>query len=257
VLRLHEELTEAIALGHDLGHTPFGHAGERVLDSLVPGGFNHYEQSLRVVDVLEGEGRGGLNLSWEVRNGIAKHSKGKHGLPVGSPPEHRSATVEGQIARVADIIAYVNHDIDDAVRAGILKPEDLPAGPVAIVGESSSQRIGRMVTDVVSQTLAVDVREIRMSDDVLAALLALRDFLFAAVYENEIATAEFKKASGILGGLWEKVRERPQEFLDAATIETEGLDVAAKDFVAGMTDRYAVRLFEQLFIPKPWIEYRT
>src|SRR5512134_3677105 len=105
VLRLHEELTESIALGHDLGHTPFGHAGERVLDTLVPGGFNHYEQSLRVVDVLEGEGRAGLNLSWEVRNGIAKHSKGKHGLPVGSPPEHRSATVEGQIARVADIIA--------------------------------------------------------------------------------------------------------------------------------------------------------
>src|SRR5829696_3460104 len=131
VLRLHEELTEAIALAHDLGHTPFGHAGERVLDALVPGGFNHYEQSLRVVDVLEGEG--GLNLSWEVRNGIAKHSKGKHGLPVGSPPEHRSATVEGQIARVADIIAYVNHDIDDAVRAGILRPEDLPPGPVAIL----------------------------------------------------------------------------------------------------------------------------
>src|SRR5687767_14424040 len=124
VLRLHEELTEAIALGHDLGHTPFGHAGERVLDALVPGGFNHYEQSLRVVDVLEGEGRAGLNLSWEVRNGIAKHSKGKHGLPVGSPPEHRSATVEGQVARVADIIAYVNHDIDDAVRAGVLRPAD-------------------------------------------------------------------------------------------------------------------------------------
>ena len=179
VLRLHEELTEAIALGHDLGHTPFGHAGERVLDSLVPGGFNHYEQSLRVVDVLEGDGRGGLNLTWEVRNGIAKHSKGKHGLPVGSPPEHRSATVEGQIARVADIIAYVNHDIDDAVRAGVLRPEDLPAGPVAILGQSSSQRIGRMVTDVVVQTLAVDVSEIRMSDDVLGAMLALRDFLFA------------------------------------------------------------------------------
>ena len=257
VLRLHEELTEAIALGHDLGHTPFGHAGERVLDSLVPGGFNHYEQSLRVVDVLEGDGRGGLNLSWEVRNGIAKHSKGKHGLPVGSPPEHRSATVEGQIARVADIIAYVNHDIDDAVRAGVLRPEDLPAGPVAILGQSSSQRIGRMVTDVVVQTLAVDVGEIRMSDDVLAAMLALRDFLFSAVYENDVATAEFKKASGILGGLWEKVRERPAAFLDTATIEAEGLDAATRDFVAGMTDRYAVRLFEKLFIPAPWVEHRA
>ena len=257
VLRLHEELTEAIALGHDLGHTPFGHAGERVLDGLVPGGFNHYEQSLRVVDVLEGDGRDGLNLSWEVRNGIAKHSKGKHGLPVGSPPEHRSATIEGQIARVADIIAYVNHDIDDAVRAGILTPADLPAGPVAILGETSSQRIGRMVTDVVVRTLDGGVAEIRMSDDVLGAMLALRDFLFTAVYENDVATAEFRKAAGILGGLWEKIRERPAEFLDTATIEAEGLDAAARDFVAGMTDRYAVRLFERLFIPAPWVEHRA
>ena len=252
-----EDLVEAICLAHDLGHTPFGHAGENVIDRLMPGGFNHYEQSLRVVDVLEGDGRSGLNLSWEVRNGIAKHSKGKHGLPVGSPPEHRSATVEGQIARVADIIAYVNHDIDDAVRAGVLRPEDLPAGPVAILGQSSSQRIGRMVTDVVVQTLAVDVSEIRMSDDVLGAMLALRDFLFSAVYENDVATAEFRKASGILGGLWEKVRERPEAFLDTATIEAEGLDAATRDFVAGMTDRYAVRLFEKLFIPAPWVEHRA
>jgi dGTPase len=256
VLRLQEELTEAIALGHDLGHTPFGHAGERVLDTLVPGGFNHYEQSLRVVDVLEGDGRTGLNLTWEVRNGIAKHSKGKHGLPVGAPPELRSATIEGQIARVADIIAYVNHDIDDAVRAGLLTEASLPAGPVAILGGSSSQRIGRLVTDVVTQTLAGGVTEIRMSDDVLQAMLDLRDFLFAAVYENDVATAEFRKAAGILGGLWEKVRERPAEFLDTATIEAEGLDAATRDFVAGMTDRYAVRLFERLFIPTPWVEHR-
>ncbi len=135
VLRLHEELTEAVALGHDLGHPPFGHAGERVIDKLAPGGFSHYEQSLRIVDVLE-NGRQGLNLTWEVRDGIARHSKGKHGLPVGAPPEHRASTVEGQIARVADIIAYVNHDIDDAVRAGILAEEDLPArgGPGARAG---------------------------------------------------------------------------------------------------------------------------
>src|ERR687889_106972 len=122
VLQLHEELTEAIALGHDLGHTPFGHAGERVLDELIPGGFNHYEQSLRIVDVLEHD-RQGLNLTWEVRDGIARHSKGKNGLPVGAPREHRAATIEGQIARVADIIAYVNHDFDDAVRAGLLSRE--------------------------------------------------------------------------------------------------------------------------------------
>src|SRR5688500_16472329 len=126
VLRLNEELTEAIALGHDLGHPPFGHAGERVIDGLVPGGFSHHEQSLRIVDVLENN-RQGLNLSWEVRDGIARHSKGKHGLPVGAPPEHRASTIEGQIARVADIIAYVNHDIDDAVRANVLDTNDLPA----------------------------------------------------------------------------------------------------------------------------------
>src|SRR5690348_8241328 len=148
VLRLHEELTEAIALGHDLGHPPFGHAGERVIDALVPGGFSHYEQSLRIVDVLE-NGRQGLNLTWEVRDGIARHSKGKHGLPVGASPEHRASTIEGQIARVADIIAYVNHDIDDAVRAGILDTNDLPASAVEVLGTSSSQRINTMVTDVV------------------------------------------------------------------------------------------------------------
>src|SRR6201988_1353991 len=129
VLRLHEELTEAIALGHDLGHTPFGHAGERIIDSLMPGGFNHYEQSLRVVDVLENEGRG-LNLTWEVRDGIAKHSKGKSDAPVGMPAAVRASTIEGQIMRVADLIAYVNHDIDDATRAGLLRPEDLPPEPV-------------------------------------------------------------------------------------------------------------------------------
>jgi dGTPase len=253
VLRLQEELTEAIALGHDLGHTPFGHAGERVLNELVPNGFNHYEQSLRIVDVLEGNGQG-LNLTWEVRNGIAKHSKGKHGLPVGSAPEHRSATLEGQIARVADIVAYVNHDIDDAVRAGILRPEDLPAGPAHVLGETSSQRIGTMVTDVVARTLEAGLTEVRMSDEVLGATLALRDFLFRAVYENEVATAEFRKAAGILGGLWEKVRERPHEFLDRGIVATEGVEAAARDFLAGMTDRYAVRLYEDLFIPTPWVE---
>jgi dGTPase len=251
VLRLHEELTEAIALGHDLGHTPFGHAGERVIDGLMPGGFNHYEQSLRIVDVLENDGRG-LNLTWEVRDGIAKHSKGKSGAPVGMPPALRSATVEGQIMRVADLIAYVNHDIDDATRAGLLRPEDLPREPIQILGASSSARIATLVKDVVTETLADGLAEIRMSDAVLGAVLALRSFLFDAVYENTLATAEFKKASGILSGLWDKVRERPHEFLDRRTVEQEGLDVAARDFLAGMTDRYAVRLFEQLFIPKPW-----
>lgn len=252
VLRLQEELTEAIALGHDLGHTPFGHAGERVLDALVPGGFRHYEQSLRIVDVLENDGQG-LNLTWEVRDGIGRHSKGKNGSPVGLPPEKRSATLEGQILRVADLIAYVNHDIDDAVRAGVLRSEDLPPEPVRVLGATSSARIARMVKDVVSQTQAVGLAEISMSGEVLEATLAMRAFLFAHVYEDEAATAEFKKATGILGGLWERIRERPEGLLDRRIIDAEGIDVAAKDFLAGMTDRFAVSLYENLFIPKPWV----
>jgi dGTPase len=255
VLRLNEELTEAISLGHDLGHTPFGHAGERVLNDLIPGGFNHYDQSLRIVDVLENDGQG-LNLTWEVRDGIARHSKGKSGMPVGADPQHRASTIEGQITRVADIIAYVNHDIDDAVRAGILEESRLPKERVEVLGRSSSERIGRMVTDVVMQTLDGGLTEIRMSEGMLQATIGLRSFLFDAVYENELATAEFKKASGILGGLWERVRENPGEFLDRRTVDAEGLDAAARDFVAGMTDRYAVSLYEQLFIPSPWVSLR-
>ena len=177
-------------------------------------------------------------------------------MPVGADPEHRASTIEGQVARVADIIAYVNHDIDDAVRAGLLRDEDLPKERVTVLGKSSSERIGRMVTDVVHQTIDGGMTEIRMSDAILDATVGLRSFLFEAVYENEVATAEFKKAGGILGGLWEKIRERPAEFLDPRTIDKDGLDVAAKDFLAGMTDRYAVNLYEQLFVPKPWVSIR-
>ena len=252
VLRLHEELTEAIALGHDLGHTPFGHAGERVLDSLVPGGFRHYEQSLRIIDLLENDG-GGLNLTWEVRDGIGRHSKGKKGSPVGIDPDKRAATLEGQIMRVADLIAYVNHDIDDAIRAGVLREEDLPADAVAALGTTSSARIATMVKDVVRETQAGDLTDVRMSDRILDATLQMRAFLFEAVYENAAATAEFGKATGILGGLWDRVRQRPDEFLERRIVDSEGVDAAARDFLAGMTDRYAVNLFEQLFIPKPWI----
>ena len=171
VLRLHEELTESIALGHDLGHTPFGHAGERVLDSLVPGGFRHYEQSLRIVDVLENDGRG-LNLTWEVRDGIGRHSKGKEGSPVGLDPSKRAATLEGQIMRVADLIAYVNHDIDDAVRAGVLNETRPAAGRGRrsrrdLVGPDRPDGQGRRHRDAG----AVASSEIRMSDAVLDATL--------------------------------------------------------------------------------------
>jgi dGTPase len=174
-------------------------------------------------------------------------------MPVGADAEHRASTIEGQVARVADIIAYVNHDIDDAVRAGILKESDLPEDRVTVLGANSSERIGRMVTDVVVETLEGGMTEIRMSERILEATVGLRSFLFEAVYENELATSEFRKARGILGGIWEKVREQPAGFVDIRTVEEEGLDAALRDFVAGMTDRYAVALYEQLFIPKPWV----
>jgi dGTPase len=147
----------------------------------------------------------------------------------------------------------VNHDIDDSVRAGLLKESDLPAAFTTVLGHSSSERIGTMVADVVYETLKGDLSEIRMGAEVLEATLGLREFLFGAVYENEIATQEFKKAHGILGGLWEKVGERPETYLDAATVQKEGLDAARRDFIAGMTDRYAVALFEELYIPRPWL----
>jgi dGTPase len=155
--------------------------------------------------------------------------------------------------RVADLIAYVNHDIDDAVRAGLLREGSLPREPVAVLGPTSSARIARMVKDVVVESQKVGLREISMSDEVLEATLAMRAFLFDAVYENDTATTEFKKATGILGGLWEKVREHPDEFLEPHILETGGLDVAARDFLAGMTDRFAVSIYERLFIPKPWV----
>src|SRR5690606_11840594 len=180
------------------------------------------------------------------------HSKGKHGLPVGAPAAGGARTGEVQIARGADIIAYVNHDIDDAVRAGVLDVADLPERSGRLLGRSSSERINTMVTDVVLRTLEVDLNEVRMSDGVLEATLELRDFLFGAVYENPRATAEFEKAEGILGGIWEKLHAHPEPYLDAATIETEGIDTAVKDFVAGMTDRYAVALFQELFVPRSW-----
>jgi dGTPase len=252
-LALNEDLTEAIALGHDLGHTPFGHQGERVLAGLVPGGFEHYEQSLRIVDALERDGAG-LNLTWEVRDGIVRHSKGKRGSPIGPDVPARASTLEGQIARVADLIAYVNHDIDDAVRAGVLAEADLPAGPLAVLGAGHSARIGRMVKDVVLETRAAGLLDIAMTRPVLDAMLDLRAYLFATVYENELSTVEFKKAAGILGGLWEKVHDAPDRFLDARTLRSEGVDAAARDFLAGMTDRYAVALYEHLFIPKPWVD---
>ena len=174
---------------------------------------------------------------------------------MGAAPERRAATLEGQVARVADIIAYVNHDIDDAMRAGILQATSLPAEAVEVLGGSSSERIGRMVTDVVEQSVRrPEAPEIGMSGEVLEATLTLREFLFAAVYENDAATAEFGKVAGILESLWSRVRSEPARFLDRATLERAGLDVASRDFLAGMTDRFAIGLFEELFVPRSWGE---
>ena len=197
VLRLHEELTEAIALGHDLGHTPFGHAGERVIDALMPGGFNHYEQSLRIVDVLENDGAGAEPHVGGARRHRQALERASRGAPVGMPPELRSSTIEGQIMRVADLIAYVNHDIDDATRAGLLtRRGSADATSSRVLGSYSSVRIGTLVKDVVTETLAGGLTEIRMSDDVLEAVLGAARFLFEAVYENTIATAGVQEGVG-------------------------------------------------------------
>ena len=253
MLRLHEELTEAIALGHDLGHTPFGHAGERVIDELVPGGFNHYEQSLRIVDVLEND-RQGLNLTWEVRDGIARHSKGKSGLPVGAAARS-IARARSKGRSPASPTSSPTSTTTSTTRCapGCCSEDDLPArrGRASSAEPPPSASAG-MVTDVVKRTLAGGLTEVRMSEDVLDATLALRSFLFEAVYENEVATAEFKKAAGILGGLWEKVRERPDEFLDPRTIEAEGLDARGPGLPRRDDRPVRGELFEQLFIPKPW-----
>ena len=252
-LHLNEDLTEAISLGHDLGHTPFGHAGEDTLNSVLPGGFNHSEQSLRVVDLLEKEGRG-LNLTYEVRDGILKHSKGR-GEILPQDAEERAFTLEGQVVRVADIIAYINHDIDDAIRAGVISLEDIPRGCLGRLGETHSKRINTMVNDIVSETRRLDKGELSITQDVLAAILDLREFLWERVYENETVRKDFNKAGKILRELYDYFMDRPDRFL--RFIERESLydspERCVGDFLAGMTDRYAFHLYEELFLPLPWM----
>ncbi len=250
-LRLNEDLTEAVALAHDLGHTPFGHAGEQVLDRLVEEGFNHYDQSLRVVDRLENDGRG-LNLSYEVRDGIIKHSKGKSGAIVRCAPAERALTLEADLVRLSDIVAYVTHDIDDAQRAGILAARDLPRDLLGLLGETSSRRIDTMVKDVIRTTLACDLDHVAMSPEILAALERLREFLFERVYFNPLSKAEFTKAEKILGDLYQAAAREPAAFLSPHRFPGEPIERQIIDFIAGMTDRYAISLYERLFIPRPW-----
>jgi dGTPase len=245
-LRLNEDLTEAIALGHDLGHTPFGHSGEATLDKLLPGGFSHYEQSLRVVDKLEYEGKG-LNLSFEVRDGIIKHSKGR-GEILRARKADLPATLEGQLVRVSDVIAYVNHDIDDATRAGMIKDADIPAHLIKYLGRYHAQRIDRMVEDVLIESLRLDLDRIAMSKDMTAAVYELRDFLYAAVYMSDFARKEFEKARKLLTDLYRYALENPTDYIKDYP-KGDSLEKRAGDFIAGMSDRYAIALYEELFFP--------
>jgi dGTPase len=245
-LRLNEVLTEAVGLGHDLGHSAFGHAGEAALNKLVKGGFDHYRQSVRVVEVLENDGRG-LNLTIEVRDGILKHSKGEKGELLRSRPKSRALTLEGDIVRISDIIAYVNHDIDDGIRAGLLKENDLPKEIRGALGRSTPQRIDRMVRDVIAATLACDYEAIRMSPEVLQALEELRVFMFQNMYLSPAVRSEFEKAQGVLTVLFQYVTAHPDEFF---ADKSEPVERLAIDFIAGMTDRYAINLYERLFVPR-------
>jgi dGTPase len=248
-LRLNEDLTEAIALGHDLGHTPFGHAGEQTLRKLLPQGFHHADQSLRVVEKLEYEGKG-LNLTFEVRDGIQRHSKGR-GEIFDEDAEDMPSTLEGQIVRVSDVIAYVNHDIDDALRAGIIKEEDIPAGLVTILGRWHATRIDRMVLDVVEASLAAGLERIAMSDRIMKAVVELREFLYQNVYFNSTARDELRKTEKIITDLFGYVMDHPDDYIRPYPAE-DPVIARAGDFIAGMTDRYAMALYEQVFLPRSW-----
>jgi dGTPase len=251
-LALNEDLTEAISLGHDLGHTPFGHAGEGVLDELVPGGFRHVRQSLRVVDVLVNNGEG-LNLTAEVRDGILKHSKGKGPL-LGEDSAHLPRTLEGRIVRLADIIAYVNHDLDDAIRAGLTAEDRIPESVTGILGNSHSRRINTMVRDMIEASLAEGEGEIRLSASVADALTTLRDWLFENIYRARPVHDDFVKASRILRELFHYFLEDEDALLahGGRRYPGDSLEVSVCDFIAGMTDRYAINLYRTLFLPQPW-----
>jgi dGTPase len=239
-LNLNEDLTEAAAMGHDLGHTPFGHAGEKALSEVMEVPFRHNEQSLRVVDRLEKNGEG-LNLSYEVRRGILCHSG-----------EELPETLEGRVVRVSDRIAYINHDIDDAMRAGILKNEDIPAEIAAVLGETHSQRINTMVSDVVHSSLGKPV--IAMTPAIENAMLELRSFMFERVYRNPVAKGEESKARRIIQELYQYYVNHPEKLPQSfqPQLDLEGIPRLVCDYVAGMTDKYAVYKFEEIFVPTAW-----
>lgn len=241
-LRLNEDLVEAIALGHDLGHTPFGHAGERALNALCSKGFAHYEQSVRVVERLENGGKG-LNLTFEVRDGIRNHRTAG-----------RPSTLEGKIVRLSDKIAYINHDIDDAIRAGILVSEDIPREYTDILGCTTSQRLNTMIHDIVKNSEGTP--DICMSPEVAQAMAGLRKFMFANVYTNPRAKAEEAKAQNMLEHLFCFYKDHPEqmseEFLDMLENKGESLEEVVCDYISGMTDQYAIQKFQEYFVPRSW-----
>ena len=252
-LRLNEMLVEAMVMGHDLGHTPFGHAGERLLASVVPGGFHHVVQSLRVVEVLENEGRG-LNLTAEVRDGILRHSKGRGNVLLKGSGE-KALTLEAEIVRIADIVAYVNHDLDDALRAGLFTEEAVPADIRGVLGGNRPERFASLIHDVIRRTDLDGGGHVEMSPDVHGALLALRDFLYARVYENPVVHDEFHKAQRILRDLYQWCLEDPARLAQrqgVAPREGETVERVVTDWLSGMTDRFAIATWEELFVPRPW-----
>lgn len=237
-LCLNEDLTEAIALAHDLGHTPFGHAGERALNRCMEGGFRHYEQSVRVVELLEDDGDG-LNLTWEVRDGILNHTTGAE-----------AATLEGRIVRLADKVAYINHDIDDAIRAGVFAEADLPSEVTAVLGTSRKARFNTMIGSIIDNS----EDDIVMAPQVWEAFDKLHTFMFERLYYNPIAKNEEKKVDAFVSRLFRYFAESPDRLPPEmqAICEREGAPRAACDYIAGMTDTYAVHVYNDLFIPKGW-----
>lgn len=244
-LRLNEDLTEAIALGHDLGHTPFGHAGERALNEICPEGFEHHKQSIRVVELLENHGKG-LNLTKEVRDGILNHQS------KGTPH-----TLEGKVVRLSDKIAYINHDIDDAIRGHIIKEEEIPEEFRDILGSSSAQRLNTLIHDIVSNSEGKD--DIHMSPKVHTAMFDMRKFMFDSVYTNPLAKGEESKAKEMIRYLFEYYTSHlellPEEYLVMVKVRSESETRVVCDYIAGMTDRFAVAKFTELTIPRSWSIY--
>ena len=238
-LQLNEDLTEAVALGHDLGHTPFGHAGERALNARMEGGFRHYEQSVRVVETLENNGAG-LNLTWEVRNGIHCHTKGQE-----------ADTLEGRVVRLADQVAYIHHDMDDALRAGILHESDVPADLRQVLGETRSQRIDTLITAIIRSS---NGKFIGMDAETRGYFDRLHTFMYDALYLNPAAKSEESKVDGFVGRLFEYFTANPDRLPAeyAPVWEQEGAARAICDYIAGMTDNYALEVYKSLFIPSGW-----